>query len=147
MTFDVRKLTEVSTSAEFYTISEQSPGMVKGRAAWEAHCNCGQPECFAHMFAGIYNGPYVEPEDVEVLISRWEAMTIILFDTFDAIIKNWIEEYRPIREYRCALAMKEAMENGPGEIFVVDGAELYVSPDNPPPLDLQEAMRETLTVN
>lgn len=147
MTFDVRDLTKISSTEEFYAIAEKSPGMVKGRAAWELHCKCGHPECFAHMFSNIYNGPYIEPEDVEVLISRWEAMTIILFDTFDAIVKNWIEEYRTLREYRCALAVKNAMENGPGEWFVIDEQEIFISPENPPPLALQEAMRETLTTN
>lgn len=147
MTFNVRDLAKISTTADFYVIANQSPGMVKGRAAWELHCTCGQPECFAYMFADLYNAPYVEPEDVDMLISRWEAMTLILFDTFDAIVKNWVEEYRPLREYRCALAMKTAMETGPGETFVVDGIELYIDPDNPPPPDMQEAMRETLRTN
>lgn len=144
MTFDVRDLTTISSLEDFYRIAEQSPGMVKGRAGWELGCQCGQPECFANMFCKFYNDPFTEPEDIEVLISRWEAMTIIIFDTFDLITKTWIEEYRPLRQYRCYLAIKTAMTEGPGAIFDMDGVEVYISPDCPPPEDVLEAMREEI---
>ena len=144
MAFDVRDLTTISTTTEFYELANQSPGMVKGRVAWELHCDCGHPECFASMFANLYNGPYVEPEDIEVLISRWEAMTIIIFDTFDLTTKTWIEEYRPLRQYRCYLAIKTAMTDGPGAVFDMDGVEIYVAPACPPPQDVLGGVREEI---
>lgn len=142
MPFNVRDLTEISTVEDFYRIANESPGMVKGRAAWELHCMCGDPGCFVEMFCHFYNDPFTEPEDMEVLIERWEAMPIIAYEPFNRIVKAWIDEYKPIRRYRSYLMVKKAMTEGPGQVFDMDGVQVYISPDCPPPEDVLEAMRE-----
>lgn len=144
MAFDVRNLTNIETVEDFYRIANESPGMMKGKAAWDMHCGCGEPYCFINMFCKFYNDPFTEPEDVEDLISRWEAMPVIMFEPFDRITKAWMAEMQSLRQYRCYLAVKTAMTDGPGQMFSVDGEEIWISPDCPPPQEILDAMKEEI---